>query len=306
MEARQASVAAESQRAVRSGPRTADGAERWMASAQSRANAQVAAEVEASNIYRLLATESLGPSRLDGLEERIAKLPRGIREEVLGAYWKERAVSADYRSQRDNEIRPDGACNVTSLAMTFDHLGIKIPGLRDGQQPEDRLSELLNEELGYSLTGSDHPGSFFEPRRELANLLGAELTQDWKSGMSARGCKSYFLETVLPLLKMGAAASIGIRFTNRRGETRYHIVRLEWVDETGITVDDPYGNATFYGGTTMGLSQNSTDVGDADGSEGRKGEDSHWTFSEAAQVVRYVQWTTIPESKVHAAMLDSL
>ena len=280
-------------------PRTADGAERWMNSVGSREEPHLKAELDAQEILSIINDESFGKERLDGMSERISALPTSQQERVFPIYYRYRAKYVGFRNQQDNEIRPQSTCNVTSLAMNFEEQGVRIPGLSEGQQVEDRLSEIIRDDLGYSLEATNHPGSFFEVRKKLASLLGANMRQEWIAGKGTKGCRSYFTQTVLPLLEAGASASIGIRFDNRKGKSRRHIVRLEWVDDSGITIDDHYGKMTFFGNAVTGWNgadMNSDQIEDEHNEAGRAGENGHWTFEEAAQVVSYIQWNTATET----------
>lgn len=287
-------------------PGTADGAARWQESVDARQQARAQAEAERDAILASLADNPSGASVFAELESRLTALPQDLREELGPTFYEQRARAVDYRSQRDNELRAEGACNVTSLAMTLEQQGISVPGLREAQQPEDRLTELLEEALGLRLDGAHHPGHLYENRERLAEVLGARLSREWIQGMGAGGSQRFFVEQVLPLLQLGASASIGIQFTNRRGKQRRHIVRLQWVDESGITVDDPFGEAQFFGSGVVGwdgVDMNSEEAADAGAPSGNRGADNHWTYDEAAPIFRYIQWTSVPGTDADAALL---
>ena len=56
---------------------------------------------------------------------------------------------------------------------------------------------------------------------------------------------------------------------------------------------------SFFGNSVTGwrgANMNSTEATDAEHASGRAGEDCHWSFEEASQVLSYIQWTTTPNS----------
>jgi uncharacterized protein YvpB len=134
-------------------------------------------------------------------------------------------LEVTYRSQRNNELNPDGACNVTSLAMCLDFLGAdrKRPDLF--RQFEDELYDYA-ESVGYS-------------RHHGEDL--ALISQDY--GVPDRFTKTASgIEEVQRHLAAGRPAIVHGYFTDFG-----HIIVLVGYDEDGFIVHDPYGEWFSWG-----------------------------------------------------------
>ena len=125
-------------------------------------------------------------------------------------------LSVPYKSQRDNSNNPDGACNVTSMAMCLKFLG--IAKRRSSGQFEDELYQ-------YAL---DHNLSRHSPY-DLAKIVRDYSAKDaFDSHATVQRVKDW-LAAGNPAVTHGYFTSFG------------HIVVFVGYDDTGFIVHDPYG-----------------------------------------------------------------
>jgi Peptidase_C39 like family len=127
-----------------------------------------------------------------------------------------------YKSQRDNELNPDGSCNVTSLAMCLEFLGASRK--EDYGQFEDELYDY-----------ADRHGLSRHDPHDLALIV------------EAYGCRDDFrtnatIEQVKEWLAAGKPAVTHGYFTDFG-----HIVVLAGYDEQGFLVHDPFGEWNSWG-----------------------------------------------------------
>jgi Peptidase_C39 like family len=127
-----------------------------------------------------------------------------------------------YKSQRDNELNPDGACNVTSLAMCLRFLG--VPRKESVGQFEDELYDYA-----------------------IRNDLSRHNPYDLAKIVEAYGCRDNFrtdgtIEMVKEWIAEGKPAVIHGYFTDFG-----HIVVMAGYDEAGFLVHDPFGEWNSWG-----------------------------------------------------------
>lgn len=127
-------------------------------------------------------------------------------------------LDVPYKSQRDNDNNPDGSCNVTSLAMCLEFLGISRQRSSDGKQLEDELYE-------YAL---DNNFSRHSPH-DLAQIVQDYGAKDAFDSHATIDAVKGWLAAGNPAVTHGYFTSFG------------HIVVLVGYDETGFLVHDPYG-----------------------------------------------------------------
>ncbi|MBL7792405.1 MAG: VCBS repeat-containing protein [Saprospiraceae bacterium] len=161
---------------------------------------------------------------------------------------KERAVlfgflqkKVGYHSQRDNlftevtynskkvdtKMIGDVMCNLTSLAMSLEYLGVPNPKGRSWQY-EDALESIRYDSGLPKRTSSDGWGG-------VAAKLGVKVTfLDYSFGKNSN--KNWFEQTVKPELDQGKAVMMSIGG---------HIIRVQAITDQGIVVDDPYGRSTL-------------------------------------------------------------
>jgi uncharacterized protein YvpB len=125
-------------------------------------------------------------------------------------------LEVPYKSQRDNANNPDGSCNVTSLAMCLEFLG--ITGQNSGMQLEDELYEYaINNNLSRH---SPH---------DLAQVVSAYGGKDAFDSHATLDAVKGWLAAGNPIVTHGYFTSFG------------HIVVLVGYDDNGFIVNDPYG-----------------------------------------------------------------
>jgi uncharacterized protein YvpB len=125
-------------------------------------------------------------------------------------------LDVPYKSQRDNYNNPDGACNVTSLAMCLEFL--LIPRRGSSGQFEDELYE-------YALDNSLSRHSPYD----LAKIVKAYGAKDLFDSTSTMKAVKDWLASGKPVVTHGYFTSFG------------HIVVLVGYDSSGFIVHDPYG-----------------------------------------------------------------
>jgi hypothetical protein len=194
------------------------------------------------------------------------------------------AHKVDYRNQRDNDgryVEGDSMCNVTSLAMAMNGLGVGAN--EKNKQFEDTIDESLVQKGDG--TRYDETGQTW-----IAEQRGLDVKRLYFGGnKGADGTKSWFMKEVLPRLEKGQSATMGVRFGS--GYEYAHIVRLQWVDSDGLKVDDPFGELKFRDGR---YAYENNDTKSAEG-DGAKGENNLWSWKQVADVMgakgdRYVQF----------------
>lgn len=127
-----------------------------------------------------------------------------------------------YKSQRDNSENPDGSCNVTSIAMAMEYLGVRKKTA--AQQFEDELYRYCDSK-GYS---RHNP-------YDLAKVVDAYgLRDDFHPNGTINELKEW--------LAKGNPAVIHGYFTSFG-----HIIAVCGYNERGLIVHDPYGEWNNWG-----------------------------------------------------------
>lgn len=126
-------------------------------------------------------------------------------------------LNIPYKSQRDNYNNPDGSCNVTSLAMCLEFLGIARKRSSVGQLEDELYEYALNNNLS---------------RHSPYDL--AKIVQDYGARDAFDSHSS--IEAAKSWLAAGNPAVIHGYFTSFG-----HIVVLVGYDDKGFIVHDPYG-----------------------------------------------------------------
>jgi uncharacterized protein YvpB len=131
-------------------------------------------------------------------------------------------LNIPYKSQRDNEINPDGSCNVTSLAMCLEYLGAKRR-VNSGQFED----ELYNYAESNGLSRHDP--------HDLAVIVEAYgCRDDFRTNATIDQVKGWLTDGK-PIVTHGYFTEFG------------HIVVLAGFDEKGFFAHDPYGEWTPAG-----------------------------------------------------------
>jgi hypothetical protein len=125
----------------------------------------------------------------------------------------------------------DVMCNLTSLAMCLEFLGVDNP--YPEMQFEDALERIRVEHVGAKRTTSAGWGG-------VATHLGVEW--GFVKGAGAKG-REWYEANVKPHLAAGEAMMLSIDG---------HIARLQAVTEAGLMADDPFGHSTLGTGAARG------------------------------------------------------
>jgi uncharacterized protein YvpB len=124
-------------------------------------------------------------------------------------------LEVPYKSQRDNYNNPDGSCNVTSLAMCLEFLGIS--GRGDTQMEDELYEYAINNNLSRH---SPH---------DLAQVVAAYGAKDSFDSHATLDAVKGWLAAGNPIVTHGYFTSFG------------HIIVMVGYDDKGFIVHDPYG-----------------------------------------------------------------
>lgn len=198
----------------------------------------------------------------------IANLPEEDRAEA----YLELQRHVPYRSQLDNEckiVSGSRMCNVTSLAMNFEALGISNP--TENEQFEDWLA----------VEAGGAPEIYYA---ENWISLGNSLNIEGSSVSLETSDKSVLEELIKPELEKGNSISLSL-YPYPKG----HIVRVQGIDEQGLWIDDPNGHCPL----TCMLDRESGETGYDKGTRNTQnptaGNNNLYTWEEIAQItVKYM------------------
>ena len=150
-----------------------------------------------------------------------------------------------YHNQRNNASKEgghgigDSMCNLTSLAMALETLGIANPEPKHFPQFEDYLEALRVQNRLPARASMDGWGGVAHAMGVRYQIVGGDV----KKGQNGRYGKEWWEQHVLPALGQGDAATMSIGG---------HIVRIQGVGEGGLVVDDPYGLSRLDAGKGRG------------------------------------------------------
>lgn len=197
-------------------------------------------------------------------------------------YYTQLQGKVKYKSQRDNNQSgelADRMCNLTSVAMALEYLGVKNP--EPAMQFEDYL-EKVRAEKGYPARTD---GKAWE---KLADGLGVSM-----SSIDLMTSDPGTLKTKLkPEIEKGRGVVISI-FSSESGKG--HIARLQSVSEDGLVVDDPFGKLNNFKQRESGGS-GYTGTANTRSTDSRKGEDNLWTWENiGGTIIKYADAFSIKE-----------
>ena len=222
-----------------------------------------------ADLAALMAKPRLSDAEMDAVRDLIAALPdAGQRAD----YFLQLQSKVAYHSQRDNKSKAgektigDVMCNLTSLSMCLEYLGVDNP--YPDMQYEDALEKIRVEHVGKPRTSSEGWGG-------VASYLGVQW--GFVKGAGAHD-KAWYDANVKPHLAAGEAVMLSIDG---------HICRLQAVADGGLVADDPFGHSTLGKGASRGWA--STNVkGDA---ASNQGEDITWPWSEVEiHAMLWIAW----------------
>jgi len=191
-------------------------------------------------------------------------------------YYTRLQGKVKYKSQRDNSQTTDIAdrmCNLTSLAMALEYLGVENP--EPSMQFEDHL-EKIRKEKGYPERIDSHSWD--------------KLADGFNIGMSAIELMTTdpaILKLKLkPEIEKGHGVIISI-FSSK--SERGHIVRLQSVQDDGLIVDDPFGRLNNFK-QRENKGSGYTGTANTRNEDSHLGEDNLWTWENIGEtVIKYAE-----------------
>jgi hypothetical protein len=222
------------------------------------AEAPAAAPV-ADDLAALMAKPRLSPDEMTAAREKIAALSDAAQREQL---FLDLQAKVAYHSQRDNASKDhdkpigDVMCNLTSLAMCLEYLGVKNP--QPQMQFEDYLEQLRVEKVGKPRTDVSGWG-------QVAKLMGVQFEFVKGAGINNR---AWYEGNVKPHLAAGEAVMCSIKG---------HICRIQGMSPQGIVADDPYGHSKLLAGDAHSWKLGTNKPG---GATPNAGEDITWPWED--------------------------
>ena len=230
-------------------------------------------------INTLMANKYLTPEQVKEVRDLIIQITD---DEARKVYYSSLQSKVKYENQRDSivkegskrvENKNGGICNLTSLAMVLQYLGISNP--HPDMQYEDALEKVRQENNFSARTGKGWV--------QVAQKMGVEVEFILNRGNTEAKSKAWWKSNVGSKIQSGYGFMMSIKG---------HIVRLQNVTEEGLVVDDPYGRLDLQkrldnnkkGGYKK---YNKSEWGwSSEGAE-NEGEDNVWPWS---TVEKYAMW----------------
>ena len=229
-------------------------------------------------INKLMIKNRLNPAEIEHVRELIDSLDESKR----GDYYFQLQEKVKYNNQRDSivkengervEKRYGGMCNLTSLSMVLQYLGISNP--HPDMQYEDALEKIRQDNNFGSRLGVGW--------EQVAKKLGAEVSFILDRANTKAQNKDWWLSNVKTKLHEGYGIMMSIKG---------HIIRLQEINDSGIVVDDPYGKLNLQDRLNKSQNGGYEKYNESEwnwSSEGtaKEGEDNLWPWSE---VENYPMW----------------
>lgn len=193
-------------------------------------------EKETSEIKfkKLYTSGELSPKEIKEYRIFISKL----QEDEKKIWYLELQKHVPYHNQMDNDNKYAAKmCNMTSLAMNLECLGIECPD--STMQFEDWLDiQRAKKEYG----SREDSNSWIKLAKDLG--VKSECIGIWTTkGDSTENIKKKVFDKIMPYIENGHSVSVSaFTIASKKG----HIVRLQSVNEDGIVVDDPYGRVNNF------------------------------------------------------------
>ncbi len=221
---------------------------------------------EQKELATLMAQQRLTSAQIARAREIIAKVSD---PKVKGDFYQALQSKVVYANQRDNATvvggknQGDVMCNVTSLAMALQYLG--IPNPYPDMQFEDALEKIRQDKKLPARTTAEGWGG-------VAKEVGATYKMIAGGGGQANN-KKWYQDNVLSELRGGAAIMLSIQG---------HIVRMQDVTDEGVVIDDPYGKVDLKKRQDKGYEGGWKEYNKRPGGGGPKenaGEDNVWPWN---------------------------
>lgn len=215
----------------------------------------------------LMSRSSLNAKEISRARTLIGKRADNLKPD----YYTRLQSKVKYKSQRDNNQSGDVAdrmCNLTSLAMALEYLGISNPD--SGKQFEDYL-EKVRSDKGYP------PRTDSQTWGKLAGEFSVEMVSINLMTSDSETLKS----KLKPEIEKGRGVVISA-FSSESGKG--HIVRLQSVAEKGLIVDDPFGKLNNFKQRENGGS-GYKGTANTRSSDSHLGEDNLWTWEDIGNTI---------------------
>jgi hypothetical protein len=224
-------------------------------------------------LEELMKQDRLTPEQIARARELIAQLP----PEQQKPMFLQLQDKSEYLNQRDNksaqETDDGGTCNLTSVAMVLEYLGVSNP------DPTRQFEDVLVEKAGKSNIKS--PDTWKAVAAQFGVQMEFVVPATTDEGTTIERARWEAMRDQHLAAGQGIAMSL-----------RGHIVRLQGMNEDGLIVDDPYGASTLAAdkritrnGETERYNWEKDGVNTKDGGAGSsKGEDHGYPW---ADVVTY-------------------
>lgn len=216
-------------------------------------------------VQRLLSTCDGSAASIGRCRSAIAGMSLSPQDKA--AAYRGLSEKITYRNQRNTPGIGDSMCNVTSLAMALNGLGVGAD--ESSVEFEKRLADELS---GRGLRRTDE-----EERLAVARSRGVSARTVFVRGAfdDAAGAKAWYAAHVQPKLDTGSQAIMSISVQGASG----HVLHIVSCTERGIVVNDPYSGHGQRNGTTS-----------------QDGHGRHvvldWAFVAAHNAAKYVQILT--------------
>jgi hypothetical protein len=158
---------------------------------------------------------------------RKAVAASGMSNSERAEAYRQIAAAVPYRNQRDNGDDGDVMCNMTSMAMSLNGLGL---GADESATQFENTLDARRKKSGLSRYDESQRETLAEKQGVDASTLRTPMFAD---GPAAR---AWYEKNVRPRLEAGQTATFGVESGGFR-----HVIRLEWVEERGLKIDDPFG-----------------------------------------------------------------
>lgn len=248
----------------------------------SRPGDNMTAGPKSKDLTTLMSKVILSPNEIAEARTLITRVVDSKMREDL---YLQLQSKVPYHNQRNNASTErgkdigDGMCNLTSLAMALETLGIDNPEPENFEQFEDYLEALRVRNKLPDRTEMSGWGGVAKAMGVTYKIVGGDVVK----GHNGKYGTAWWREHVLPELRQGSSATMSITG---------HIVRLQDVREDGLVVDDPFGISRLDAGKGRGWSKVNKNTGpDSKEMVGAVGSDVLWTWPEVEQHVMH--WIAI-------------
>lgn len=160
--------------------------------------------------------------------------------------YKNNSKGKAYYSQRNNKLRPNTSCNVTSIIIALSSSGWPVDSfVSKGNQPEDELLRfIMTDKVVEGKWKQLDPAGIYPPNEWHECLaLGANRWLN-KMGFKEKPVTFYqalTLDQIMSNIDKGGSAVVSGRFKDH-GKIINHVISIVGYDDNGLIIDDPWGD----------------------------------------------------------------